>query len=311
VTYYLGLDFGGTKLALGVADATGRLVASRRRPTDPATGPEGAVATLEHMALELGNLARDVAAVGISFGGPVGVDRSRTLLSHHGPGWEDYHLVERVAVKWSCPIAMDNDANAAALGEARFGAAAGQRNVLYVTVSTGIGGGVVVNGHLYRGSRGLAGEIGHMVVFPGGPTCTCGKRGCLEATSAGPSIAREYLTRAHAPHGIVTAAEVFARAAGGERLAREVIGEAIHFLGAGLANAVNLLDPDVVVIGGGVSQAGDALFLPLRAAMREWAAPSPPGAVPVLPAALGEAVGILGAIALVAPTDGPVTDQSS
>ena len=311
MAYYLGIDFGGTKLALGVADDAGRIVAARRRPTDAAAGPEGAVIAMEQMAGEIDDLTRGVAAVGISFGGPVGVDRTRTLLSHHGPGWEDYPLVERVAAGWSRPVAMDNDANAAALGEARFGAARGQGNVLYVTVSTGIGGGVVVDGQLYRGSRGLAGEIGHMVVAPNGPICTCGKRGCLEATSAGPSIAREYLARADSPRDLVTAADVFARAAAGERLAQDVVGEAIRFLAIGLANAIDLLDPDVVVVGGGVSQAGDALFVPLRAAMRELAPLSPPGAVPVVPAALGDAVGVLGAVALVAPVGPPVTDQVS
>jgi glucokinase len=226
-------------------------------------------------------------------------ERARTLLSHHGPGWEDFPLVALVAAIWSEPVEMDNDANAAALGEARYGAARGRANVLYLTVSTGIGGGVVLDGKLYRGSRGLSGEIGHTIVQPNGPLCACGKRGCLEAVAAGPSIARAYVESAGS-HESVTAEEVFRRARAGDALAAGIIRDAIKYLGVGIANAINLLDPDLVVVGGGVSRAGDALFVPLREAVRRNCVPSPPGAVPVVPAELGEAVGVLGAVALVA-----------
>ncbi|HEX5417215.1 MAG TPA: ROK family protein [Chloroflexota bacterium] len=292
---YVGLDFGGTKLAAGVADETGRLLARARCPTDPAAGPDGAVAALVGMVAGFGETARGPKAIGISFGGPVSPSRSHALLSHHGPGWEDFPLVERVAAIWGLPVEMDNDANACALGEARFGAGRGQRNVLYITVSTGIGGGVVIDGGLYRGSRGLSGEIGHTIVQPGGPLCACGKRGCLEATSAGPSIARAY---AEATGAAVDAAEVFLRAGSGDAAARRVLDEAIRYLGIGLANAINLFDPDLVIVGGGVSQAGEALFDPLREVVAEFNAPSPAGAVPIVAAALGDASGILGAVAL-------------
>jgi glucokinase len=300
---YLGLDFGGTKLAVGFADASGTLLGLRRCPTDAESGPTGALAAMQALFAELvatlGPEARRPAAVGISFGGPVDPSRRRTLLSHHGPGWEDYPLVERVAALWPGPVAMDNDANAAALGEGRFGAGRGYPNLLYVTVSTGIGGGVLVDGQLYRGSRGLAGEIGHTIVVPEGPRCACGKRGCLEALAAGPAIARAYAERQGLPEGGVSAADVFDRAAAGEPLAQAVVAAAIHWLGLGLANAINLLDPDLVVIGGGVSRAGAALFQPLRAEVRAVCAPSPPDTVPIVPAALADAVGVLGAIALV------------
>lgn len=301
---YLGLDFGGTKLAAGLADDRGRLIAFERCPTDPAAGPDGAIDAMRRLVLSFPATSPEPVAVGISFGGPVDVDCRRTILSHHGPGWEDFPLVERVADVWKCPVVMDNDANAAALGEFRFGAGWGFRNVLYVTVSTGIGAGVVLDGKLYRGSRGLSGEVGHTIVLPDGPPCPCGKRGCVEAVASGPSIARAYAENAGLAPGSATAEEVFRRADRGDEIARDVLRQAIRLLGIGLANAINLLDPDVVVIGGGVSRAGDALFSPLREAVRSNSAPSPPGAVPIVPAMLGDAVGVLGAVAL-------VCDQSS
>ena len=294
---YIGLDFGGTKLAAGVADESGRLLAQGRCPTDAAAGPAGAIAAMADLVAELGETARLARAVGISFGGPVNPDRTNTLLSHHGPGWENYPLVERVGEIWGLPVTMDNDANACALGEVRFGAGRGGHNVVYVTVSTGIGGGVVLDGKLYRGSRGLSGEIGHTIVMPDGPLCACGKRGCLEATSSGPAIALAYAETTGAK---VTAEEVFARAASGDSAARDVLASSIRHLGIGLSNAINLFDPDLVVVGGGVSKAGEAMFGPLRAVAAELAAPSPVGAVPILPAALGDAVGVLGAVALAA-----------
>lgn len=227
----------------------------------------------------------------------------RTLLSHHGVGWEDFPLVERIAARWGHPVAMENDANAAALGEARFGAGRGYHTILYVTVSTGIGAGIVVEDKLYRGSRGLSGEIGHTIVLPDGPRCPCGKRGCLEAVAAGPSIARAYAERAGLATDGFGAEQVFQRAAAGEAPARTVLDNAIRLLGIGLANAINLLDPDIVVIGGGVSRAGDALFVPLREAVRSVCAPSPPGAVPIVPGELDDTGGVLGAVALVARPD--------
>jgi len=295
---YLGLDFGGTKLAAGLADETGRLLAFGRCPTEPAAGAAGAIAAMRRLVAAFPPEAGRPVAVGISFGGPVDLACQRTLLSHHGPGWEDFPLVERIADLWACPVAMDNDANAAALGEVRYGAGRGRRNVLYVTVSTGIGGGVVVDGKVYRGSHGLSGEIGHTIVRPDGPLCPCGKRGCLEAVASGPSIARAYAEQAGRTDSDVTAEDVFRRAANGDVTARDVLDRAIHALGLGLANAINLLDPELVLIGGGVSRAGDALFVPLREAVDAVCAPAPAGAIPIVPAVLGDAVGVLGAVAL-------------
>jgi glucokinase len=300
VPLYLGLDFGGTKLAAGLADENGRLVVSGRRPTIPETGADGALEGMRELVDGFGDDARCIEAVGISFGGPVDRTRTRTLLSHHGPGWVDVPICERAQRMFGRSAVMDNDANAAALGEWRFGAAKGTRNALYLTVSTGIGGGIIVEDRLYRGSHGLSGEIGHVVVRPDGPPCACGKRGCLEAVSSGPAIARAYVEIAASEGAAeVTAADVFRGAASGDDLAARVLAEAIHCLGVGIADAINLLDPDVVVVGGGVSRAGAALFVPLQSEVRSACLYWPDVDVPVIPAALGDEVGILGAVALI------------
>jgi len=299
VPLFLGLDFGGTKLAAGLATADGQLVTFARRPTVPEVGGIGAVQAMRELVDEMGERARKIAAIGISFGGPVARDRQTTLLSHHGPGWIDYPLVEVVGQIWPVRIELDNDANAAALGEYRFGAGRDYQNVLYLTVSTGVGGGIVLGGRLYRGTRGLAGEVGHTIVWPDGPRCSCGKQGCVEAIASGPSIARAYVERQPSALAEVTAEEVFRLAVSGDVIAREVLDRAITFLGTGVANAINVLDPDVVVIGGGVSRAGAALFVPLRQAIAAASAPSPPNAVAIVPASLGDGVGVLGAVALV------------
>lgn len=294
---YLGLDFGGTKLAAGFADENGRILTFARCPTDPSAGPDGALAAMQALVDEL-NIGLP-SAVGISFGGPVDQSRRRCLLSHHCVGWEDFPLVERVAEIWHCPTTMDNDANAAALGEYRFGAGRSYRNMLFVTVSTGIGGGLIIEGELFRGSHGMSGEIGHTVVSPDGLPCSCGKRGCLETYASGPAIASAYARETGNATVDLSAENVFAAAADGDLSAQRVLERAIHFLGIGLANASNLFDPDVIVIGGGVSRAGPALFVPLREVTRRYNPPAPADAVAIVPAQLDDRVGVIGAIALV------------
>ncbi|MGH2458653.1 MAG: ROK family protein, partial [Chloroflexota bacterium] len=220
---YLGLDFGGTKLAAGLADESGRLLGFARCPTDSAAGPNGALVALRGLVAGLPTSEAPPAAVGASFGGPVDASCRRALLSHHGPGWEDFPLADRVEEIWQVPVKLENDANAAALGECRFGAGQGFRDVLYLTISTGIGAGIVLGGELFRGARGLSGELGHTIVAPGGPRCPCGKRGCLEAVASGPSIARAYAEKAGVPGARVSAADVFQRAAAGDGVAARTL----------------------------------------------------------------------------------------
>ncbi len=303
----LGLDFGGTKLAAGVwRVGDGELLATRRRATDVTAGAEGDLAAMLAMSHELlDNIGGgdELGAVGVCFGGQVNAARGVVIVQMHVPGWEMFPLRETLAAHFGVPAAVENDGNAAALAEHRFGAGRGRPSLLYLTVSTGVGGGLVLDGKIFEGANGLAGEIGHMLVVPGGPPCPCGRRGCLEAVAAGPAIARAALARlgenparASLLRGIpdLTAKDVAAAASQGDELAQEVLDEALGYLGLGVANAAVLLDPGCVVLGGGVTQMGEPLLTRVRAAVGERVfAPCD-----VLLAQLGDDVGIWGGIAV-------------
>ncbi|GAB4108553.1 MAG: ROK family glucokinase [Roseiflexaceae bacterium] len=294
MTLVLGLDFGGTKLAAGLVDtASGTLLADARCPTPP--GAEASLAAM--LALADGLLAErqdSPVAVGVSFGGPVEADGRRVRLSMHIPGWEQQPLAERLEQRFGLPAAIANDGDAAALAEHRFGAGRGVRNLLYLTVSTGIGGGLVIDGRLYRGERAWAGEIGHMLLKPDGPPCPCGRNGCLEALASGLSVARA-MRQGRPEQPAVTAQQVAEAAAAGDPLARAVWDEAMGWLGVGVASAANLLNPGRVVIGGGLARAGELLFAPVRQTLALRALDP---ALELAPAALGDAVGIYGGAAV-------------
>ena len=333
----LGLDFGGTKLAAGLVDtATGVLVARASHPTPVAGGAEASLALMRSLAASLladhGSPTRDqgtpgirpsvyaadarsslvidpssVVAVGVSFGGPVAADGRTVRLSMHVPGWEDVALADRLEAAFGVPAAVANDGDAAALAEYRFGAGRGVRHMLYLTVSTGIGGGVIIDGHLHRGERAWAGEVGHQVLKPDGPPCPCGRNGCLESLASGLSVARDARAPLAAPDAPpsalasippaeLSARDVAAAAAQGDALAHEVWDAAMAWLGIGVASACNLLNPGRVVIGGGLTRAGDLLFAPVRRVAAERALDP---ALEIARAALGDDVGILGGAALV------------
>jgi len=253
-----------------------------------------------------------LTGVGVSFGGPVHGDGRTVRRSFHVPGWAELPLAARLEQLFGVPAAIANDADAAALAEYRFGAGQGVRHLLYVTVSTGIGAGLVLDGRLHRGEHAWAGEIGHLPLKPDGPPCPCGRNGCLEAFASGRSIARAAQQRLrHAddertldrasglwalPREHITAQDVATAAAVGDGLAASVWAEAMGWLGLGIAAAANLLNPGRVVIGGGLARAGPLLFDPVRqTAARYLLDPHST----IVSAALGDDVGIIGGAALV------------
>jgi glucokinase len=271
--YYLCLDFGGTKLAAGIVDATtGQVVERERRPTPSTQGAEqsllAAVAACDAVLARAAIPLDQLGGIGISFGGPLGRDRRRVIRSMHVDSWEQTALPDALARRFGMAAVMENDANAAALAEARCGAGRGLRDLLYVQVSTGIGSGLLVGGALYRG-RGGAGELGHVVVDPEGPRCVCGKRGCLESLAAGWAIARDGERAAVGSD----AEEVIAAARSGDEAAGEIVARAFSAVGVAVANAINLLDPERVVLGGGIASADDLLLPPLHAALAEHVVP--------------------------------------
>lgn len=296
----LGLDIGGTKLAAGVVDATGMVHSFLRTPTLGHEGPDRVVERL----LELGREAvaaagaswSGVEAVGVGCGGPL--DAARGVLSPpYLPGWHDVPLAAIAERAYGLPVVLDNDATAAAAAEHRYGAGAGVTNMVYLTVSTGVGGGVIVDGRLYRGSDGNGAELGHVTVDWRGRVCHgCGRRGCLEAYVSGTSIAER---AREAGLGLETAEAVAAATRHGDAGASRVWDETVEALACGLTSIVNLFEPELVVIGGGVSRSGELLLGPVRERVRLQAMTPAGKTVEIVAAALGDRVGVVGAAAIV------------
>lgn len=299
----LSLDFGGTKLsaALFSAGSAPTLLDLRRVFTPDGADSTHELAAMLVMAAELLG-GRAPAAVGVSFGGPVDFAAGVVRLSHHVRGWERFPLAERLRATFGAPVAVDNDANVAALGEHRFGAGRGAADMMYVTVSTGVGGGWVLGGRPWRGHEGMAGEIGHTVVDPAGPLCLCGKRGCVERLASGPYMAADYEEQrgrkgeGEKESSMVTGKDVAERAAAGDEAARAILLRGARALGVGLGNAANLVNPGRFVLGGGVTKSGGLWWDEVRRAARETALPEV--AFDIHPAALGDDAPLWGGMIL-------------
>jgi glucokinase len=303
----IGLDVGGTKIAAARVADDGSILAHDRVPT-PA---EDAGRTLEAVVeLARAVMTEEVEAVGIGAAGLV-ESAAGVLVFSPNLAWRSVHLVEHVGGALGVPVIADNDATVAAWGEYRFGAGRGHDHLLLVTVGTGIGGGIVADGRIFRGAHGFAAEIGHIIVEPGGPLCGCGNRGCWEQVASGHAIERAGREAAQRyPHsGIARLAEgvpervsgpVVTRAAqDGDEIARAILAKVGRRLGEGIAGLVNVLDPEVVVVGGGAVGAGDLLLEPARRAFTGAVEASefrPP--VSILAAELGNDAGVVGAAAL-------------
>lgn len=305
----LGIDIGGTKLAAGIVSPDGSILARKEVPTRVAEGLDPVLGRIVQLGRDLlgapGIPGNTVGRIGVGCAGPV--DRRAGLVFDppNLPGWVRVPLVEHVQGALGIPTVLDNDANAAALGEFCYGAGRGANSLVYLTVSTGIGGGIILDGRIWHGLKDGAGEVGHMTLMPDGPVCGCGNRGCLEAISSGTSIAKR--AKALLAQGRssrlqqvpdFTAADVVRLAHEGDAVAREVWESAVAYLGLGVAALITILAPERIVIGGGVAKAGDRLFLPLRDEVRRRVRLVPVESIPILPAALGADVGILGAAAV-------------
>jgi glucokinase len=299
---YLGLDVGGTKTAAGVVDSAGRVLSRLSRPTSKlrAQGdPLSALVGMGREALRLAQVA-DPQGVGVALPGPVDPDGARMLAAPTIPEFENRPLAPDLERAFGCPAGGENDGNACALAEARWGAARGAGDLVYVTISTGIGGGVVLRGKVFRGAHGSAGEIGHQIaVAAGGFPCDCGGQGCLETVASGRGILR----RARAA-GLraETAADVADLARAGNAAATQVWRETALFLGIGLSNVVNLIDPELILLGGGVALgSADLLLESVREVVRSRCMPSLSRPMRVELAGLGADLGILSGAVLVMP----------
>lgn len=313
--YALGLDLGGTKIAVGLMDWKGRILYSAHKPTPIESGPTAVCKNMIEMAkiiLSKSKVNRNkIIGAGIGAGGPLDLDKGRILSAPNLPGFRNFPIKYEVEKGLDIRVILDNDANAAALGEKQFGAGKKVQNLIYMTISTGIGGGIIIDGKLLHGMKWAAGEVGHMTLKPDGPICNCGNRGCLEALSSGSGIAKQakqavrknpsslILDLVKGDKDKINAEVVFRAADMNDKLASRIIDEALFYLGIGIGNLITAFSPEMVVLGGGLTKAGHRLFNKIHEIVKERVKLAPVEMIPIVPSKLGENVGIIGAASLI------------
>jgi len=312
--HVIGVDIGGTKVAAGLVDGNGKIAAQVRTPMSANGSAEAGFAAVTSA---IDSLFREysgtVRGIGICAPGPLDPNTGVVINPPNLPCWRNFPLAAEISKLYSAPVKVDNDGNAAALAEALWGAGRGYRNVFYATLGTGIGTGIVFDGHIYHGRTGAAGEGGHVSIDYRGPLCGCGKPGCIEVLASGPAIARraraklaENKTRsailelAGGNVDAVTSEMVGQAFTAGDPLAREVLLETVDLLALWLGNTVDLLEPDVMIMGGGVLTMLRPLFDDLRQRLPRYCVNSRCREIPLLPACYGADAGIAGGAALCA-----------
>jgi glucokinase len=311
--YALGVDIGGTKISVTLGDSSGKIFAKEVTPTRTGRrarpGIDEIAAILQRLKSTCGKSLR-LKGIGVGIAGPMDPEKGIVQRSPHLSGWEDFPLKSFLERKLRLPVCITNDANAAAVGEKIFGQGRQAEDFAYLTISTGIGGGIILGGKLLIGSSFGAGEVGHTIVWPGGEKCGCGHRGCLEAYSSGTAIAqfvrdeirrgrRSKVMRGVRSKGSITGEIVALAAAEKDPLALEAFHRAGYFLGVGLANLINVLNPEMLILGGSVMKSSRFLWASMTQSARQHAWPSLYRACRIVKTRLGDQVGDLGALALV------------
>ncbi len=309
----IGIDVGGTNVKIALVD-DGKIIYSNSVPTYAQMGYEYTVNNIKQairdLMKETETTAADIKGIGFDFPGQVDYKTGVVKLAPNIPGWVNVPIAQMIEEEFHIPTRIDNDVRCAALGEMNFGAGKGCQNFVCITVGTGIGSGLVVNGQLVRGAANAAGEIGHIKLqMQNGPICGCGDTGCLEAFASGPSIvamAQDYLKsgkstkfREMAGDGEITPYIVAKAAEAGDPVAKRIFTIIGEYVGMGLVSVINLLNPEKVIIGGGVAEAGDLLLEPIRKTVMERAMVVARESVEIVPAELGNSAGVIGASMLV------------
>lgn len=308
--YVVGIDMGATHMGLLVSDFAARVIQEIEIPFTIEQGPQSGLQILDTQYRELLSRANlkpdDILAVGIGVPGPVNASAGVVSVPPIMPGWDNYPVHSYLEDIWHCPVSLNNDAELGALGEWAYGAGRREQHLAYIKVGTGIGAGLLLDGKIYRGATGSAGEIGHITIADHGPRCTCGKNGCLEALASGRAIARRAIEAAHSgrrthlssidPLDGITTRDVATAARLGDLISQQIISEAGRYLGIAIASLVNLFNPNVVVVGGGVAQMGDLLLEPIRQAIHDRSLWSAAQAVRVTSAILGRRSSSMGAV---------------
>lgn len=303
--FYIGVDLGGTKIYTALATGDGEILKETIVPTEASKGHEQIVDKIKDSIKFVadGRDMSEIKAIGIGSPGPLEVKKGIIAEPPNLP-FRNYNIVSELKGEFGVPVFLDNDANAATLAEHAFGAGVGTENMVFITASTGVGGGAVLNGKIYRGSTSNALELGHTTVKYDGPVCGCGNRGCVESLASGTAISKFANKRLNgntsslASYEEVTAKEVFEEAVKGDLLASQVVKESIGYLGVAVANAANAFDPDMIVLGGGVINGGEIIFDIINEEMKERCLNTILENCKVVPAKLGGKAGVLGAIAL-------------
>ena len=313
-SFIIAVDLGGTQIRAALCDPSGQVFKRAARATK---AQEGLEAVLARIALTIEEAAEGVAeesiaGIGIGAPGPLDPMTGTILAAPNLPGWINVPLRNLISARFGKRTFLGNDANLAGLAEAIYGAARGVSDVVYLTISTGIGSGIIVDGRLLLGSRGLAAEAGHTIIDPNGPKCGCGNNGCIESFAAGPAITRDVVARLKAGKSSkltklsggdlskVDTRMINDAAQAGDKLAVNAFRRAGSYLGLGIVNLLHLFNPRMVVLGGSVTKAGPLLFDPMWETIRAKAMPPYLEGLAIVPAALSDDVGLLGALALAA-----------
>lgn len=306
----IGIDVGGTNVKIALVDGEGKIIYSNTVPTYAQMGYEYTVNNIKQairdLMKETNTDSKDIEAIGFDFPGQVDYQTGVVKLAPNIPGWVNVPIAQMIEEEFNIPTKIDNDVRCAALGEMKFGAGRGCKNFVCITVGTGIGSGLVINGELVRGAANAAGEIGHIKLqMNDGPICGCGDTGCLEAFASGPAIvamAQEYLKggkstkyREMAADGEITPYIVAKAAEAGDPVAKRIFEKVGTYIGMGLVSVINLLNPEKVIIGGGVAEAGDLLLDPIRKTIKERAMVVAGNSVEIVRAELGNSAGVIGA----------------
>ena len=306
--YVIGVDLGGTKISTALSTFEGNIISQTVVPTNASEGELPVLNRIISSINEVINGANitinEVEAIGIGSPGPLDAKKGLIITTPNLP-FKNYNLVQPIKERFNVPVYLDNDANVAAIGEFMFGAGKGKENIVFFTVSTGVGGGAVLNGQAYRGNTSNALEIGHMTVAPDGPRCGCGNVGCLEAVASGTAIGKRgqeavqtNVETSLKKYDKITSYEVFVEAKNGDAVAKEIVDKAMNYLGIGVANAISIFDPEMVIIGGGVSKVGDILFDTVKSVVKARCFKAMSDSCEIVPAGLGTDAGVMGAVAL-------------
>lgn len=306
--YAIGVDLGGTKIAAALVDFEGRIIYKYILPTEAEKGEvsilNNIIRVIEKVINCGGVSSEKIKCMGVGAPGPLRIDRGQIICTPNLP-FKNFDIVTPLKVYFKMPVFLDNDGNVAAVGEYMFGAGKGTKSMVFITVSTGIGSGAVLNGHIYRGNTKNAMEIGHMTLEPKGPLCNCGNFGCAEVMASGTAIARQGKEAVESGcettlslYENITSRDVFKEAESGDAISLSIVNTSLTYLGICVANIITCLDPEMVVIGGGVSMAGRIVFDKVNEVVKKRCFNVLSENVKIVPAFLGKDAGVIGAAAL-------------